>query len=139
MPFANATAIAAGGTTSNLLDPALLGGRVRIATADFTFATDVVGTYTAPIRLPIGARVICGFLNTTVTLGSTEVAIGITGSTGKYRAAAVFTTTNAFTTFALMASTGVRLTTEEQIIVTTTAASLPASGTLRMGFLYVLD
>lgn len=139
MPFVNSGAIAAGGNTPNLLDPALLGGRVRIAQADFTLASDVPGTYTAPIRLPPGARVLAGFLNTTVTLGSTTLAVGTPGTPGKYRAAATFTAVNTLTFLALMAATGDRLAAEEQIILTTAAANLPASGTLRVGFLYVLD
>ncbi len=140
MPFVNAGAAAAGALTPNLLDPALLGGRVRIAMADFTLATDTPGTYTAPIRLPAGARVICGFLNTTVTLGaSATIAVGVPGTPGRYRAAATFTAVDTMTFFALMASTGQRLAAEEQIILTTATANLPASGTLRIGFFYVLD
>jgi hypothetical protein len=140
MPFVNAGAAAAGAITPNLLEPGLLHGRLRHSFADFTLATDVPGTYTAPIRLPVGARVITGYLNTTVTLGaSATLAVGIAGAVEKYRAAATFTAANALTFLALMAATGPRLTAEEQIILTTAVANLPASGTLRVGFIYVLD
>lgn len=140
MPFVNSTAIAAGGSTPNLLPAALLGGRVRVALAEFTCASDAAGTYTVPIRLPIGARVLTCFLNASVTMGaSAQLAIGIAGATGKYRAAAVYTTADTLTFVSLNAATGVALTAEEQILLTTTVAALPASGRLLIGFLYVVD
>ena len=139
MPFANATSIAAGAVTPNFLDPALLGGRVRIAMADFTFASDAQAAYTAPIRLPAGARVIGAFIGSTVSLGSTTLAIGISGTAGKYRAAATYTSTDTLTWLLQVANTGAKLTAEEQIIITLAAANAPASGTLRVGFLYAQD
>lgn len=140
MPFANAGAAAAGAITPNLLDPTLLHGRVRVAMAEFNCATDVPGTYTAPIRLPVGARVICAFINASATMGaSATLAIGIAGATGKYRAAATYTSADTFTLLGLNAATGVRLAAEEQILLTTAVANLPSSGRLLIGFLYVLD
>lgn len=140
MPFDLATSLAAGSAVPNYLDPSLGGGRVRVAMAEFNCATDVVGTYTAPIVLPRGARVICGFINSTVTMGATAtIAIGIAGTVGKYRAAAVYTTADTFTLLALGAVTAEELTAPEQIIMTVAAASLPATGKLVIGFFYSLD
>ena len=139
MPFVNSGAAAAGAITPNLLPAGLIGGRVRVAQADFTLASDAAGTYTAPIRLPIGARVLALFLHSTVSLGSTTVAVGIAGAVGRYRAAAVFTAVDTPTLFGVLANMVNPLAAEEQIILTTAAASLPAGGTLRVGFLYVVD
>jgi hypothetical protein len=139
MPFANANSAATGlaSASTEFLAASQLGGKVRAALADFTLASDAVGTYTAPIRLPRGARVLALYLNTTVTLGTTTVAVGVPGAVGRYRAAATFTAADAPTFVALAAATNVPLATEEQIIITTAVAALPASGRLIIGFLYV--
>lgn len=140
MPFDLSASLAAGSTTPTLLDPSLGGGRVRVAMAEFTCATDVVGTYVAPIVLPKGARVICGFMNASATMGaSATIAIGITGTTGKYRAAATYTSSDTFTLLGLSAVVGEELTAAEQIIMTVAVASLPAAGKLVIGFFYSLD
>jgi hypothetical protein len=140
MPFDLATSLAAGSAAPNYLDPSLGGGRVRVAMAEFTCASDAAATYTAPIVLPRGARVILAFINSTVTLGaSATIAIGITGAVGKYRAAATYTTADTWTPLALGAVTAEELTAPEQIIVTVGAAALPASGKFVIGFFYSLD
>ena len=140
MPFDNASTLAAGSTTPALIPPSLLGGRVRIAMAEFTCATDAQGTYTAPIVLPKGCRVVCGFINASATMGGTAtLAIGITGATGKYRAAATYTTADTFTLLGLSAFVAEELTADEQILLTVAAAALPASGKLVIGFLYAID
>lgn len=135
MPFVNAQALAAGG--SAYIPTALMGGKRRSATAEFTLAADVAGTYTVPIRLPRGAYVEELILNTSVSLGTSTVAIGIPGAVGKYRAAAVLTAANTNETTALNAAVGVALAAEEQIILTVATATLPASGRLLIRFNYV--
>jgi len=72
-------------------------------------------------------------ITSTVSLGSSTVAVGITGTTGKYRAGAVFTAVDTPTMFGPAAQIGAvdpALTAEESVFVTIGAASLPASGTL---------
>ena len=64
---------------------------------------------------------------------------GITGATGKYRAAATYTTADTFTLLGLSAFVAEELTADEQILLTVAAASLPASGKLVIGFLYAID
>lgn len=138
MPFVNASSAAANNAGADLIPAALLGGKVRCAIAEFTCASDAAGTYTVPIRLPRGARVIAGFLNASVTMGGTAtIAIGISGATGKYRAAATYTSADTLTFLSLNAATGAELTAEEQILMTVAAAALPASGRLLIGFLWV--
>jgi hypothetical protein len=137
MPFLNANSVAAGIASGDFIPVALMGGKVRAAVAEFTLATDVAGTYTAPIRLPRGARPLALLLNSSVSLGSSTVAVGIAGTVGKYRAAAVFTTADQLVISALNAPFGAELLADEQIIITTAVASLPASGRLMIAFLYV--
>lgn len=131
MPFVNASSVAAANAGDAKVAVSQLGGKVRTAIAEFTCASDAAGTYTIPIRLPRGARVLQVGLNGSVSMGaSATLAIGIAGATGKYRAAATYTTTDAWTFFALNAATGTPLTAEEQLLLTTAVAALPASGRL---------
>lgn len=138
MAFDNASSAAAANAARDLVPVSLLGGKVRLAAATFTCAADAAGTYTAPIKLPRGARVICGFINASATMGaSATLAIGIAGATGKYRAAATYTTGDTFTLLGLNATVLAPLAAEEQILLTTAVAALPASGRLVIGFLYI--
>lgn len=137
MPFVNANTAAAGVAAGGNIPVALLGGKVRSAIAEFTYAADVAGTYTVPIQLPRGARVILFGLNTSVTTGTATIALGISGAVGKYRAAAAQTATDQWTFNALNAATGAELTANEQIIMTTATAALPASGRLLVLCLWV--
>lgn len=88
--------------------------------------------------LPAGATFAFGVLNSTVSLGSSTLAIGIAGTTGKYRAAAAFTSTDTPTFFGTAAQAGLAspLTAEESVIGTIAAANLPASGTLVVDLYY---
>jgi hypothetical protein len=141
MPFELANTLAAGSLANPaLIDPSLSSGRIRHQSAIFNLASDAVGTYSAPIVLPRGARVLFGYINSSVTLGGTAtVAIGIAGAVGKYRAAATYTATDTFTLLSLNAITMAELAAPEPIILTVAAAALPASGRFVIGFLYSLD
>lgn len=144
MPFVNASSVAAGNATGDFIPVADMGGKLRVAQAVFTYATDAAGTYTIPIRLPRGARVLEVAVNTSVTTGSATIAIGIAGTVGKYRAAAAVTSADLWVTQgvattggALNAICGVALTTDEQLIMTTASATLPASGRAVIRVIYV--
>jgi len=114
-------------------------GRVRVFNEKIALATQTTSDTIEVARLPKGARLLYGTLTTSVTLGSSTVAIGIAGTTGKYRAAATFTTTDTPTLFGVAANVGEALTAEEIVFITIGAASLPGSGTLRVMLFYTLD
>ncbi|MEX0807092.1 MAG: hypothetical protein WD044_00035 [Dongiaceae bacterium] len=114
-------------------------GRVRIFNETIPLATQTTSDTIEIARLPKGARVLYGVLNTDTSLGSSTVAIGITGTTGKYRAAATFTATSTPTLFGVNAGVGVGAAAEETVIITIAAASFPGSGTLKVMFIYTLD
>lgn len=117
-----------------------MGARRRTSLAEFTYAADAVGTYALPMVIPRGARIVDVRLNTSVTLGgTTTLAVGVTGTAGKYRAAATFTTADQWVSLGLNAAMGVLLTADEQIILTVAAAALPASGRLLVEVQYVID
>lgn len=127
---------------TTLLNPVAQRGRVRTASATLTYASQAAGaqTFDNALTLPVGAVVVGGVISTSVTTGSATVAIGVTGSTAKYKAAAAVTATAtaeiAIPHAAFMA-TG--LTAAENVFVTTASAALPASGTLRVCLYYVVD
>jgi hypothetical protein len=114
-------------------------GRSRIAYFSCVVPTTGVGDTMTLCNIPKGARVLNGAFHLTVAQGATAtMAIGVSGSTGKYRAAAVTNSTARFT-FADTASThGLETTAEEQIIVTNAAAAWTAA--VMTGYIeYVVD
>lgn len=107
--------------------------------ATFTLATQTTSDTLVIGTLPAGATFAYGVLTSSVTLGTSTVAIGITGTTGKYRAAAVFTAVDTPTMFGLAAQAGASdpaLSADEQVFATIAVASLPASGTLVVDLYY---
>jgi hypothetical protein len=114
-------------------------GRVRCFNETVTLASQTTSDTIEVAKLPKGARVLYGVLTTDTSLGTATVAIGISGNTGKYRAAATFTATNAPTFFGVAANVGQALSAEEIVFITIGTASLPASGTLRVMMFYTVD
>jgi hypothetical protein len=88
--------------------------------------------------LPKGAKFLYGIINNSATLGSSTVAIGISGATGKYRAAATKTSTTP-EVFGVTAGMNVRISADETVIVTIAAADLPSSGTMVITLVYAHD
>jgi len=121
--------------------PAAHGGRFRVVSDTVTMATQTTSDTIVLFggKLPVGAQVLYGILTTTDSLGSSQIAIGITGTTGKYRAAATFTSTNTPTLFGVAAGLLTPLTAEEQVFITISAANMPSSGTLHVQLFYALD
>ncbi len=117
------------------------GGVVRSLTDTVTYATQTTsdtivigGGY-----LPVGARVLLVEMTTSVTTGSATLALGITGTVAKYKAAGAITTANVPQVFGPAAALDVPLTAQEQLFLTIAGVSLPASGTLVVTVYYVVD
>lgn len=119
--------------------PGFVDGTVRVFNEEITLASQGTADTIEVARLPKGAIPLYGVLVTTTSLGAAEIAIGVSGSTGKYRAAAAFTTTNTPTLFGVAAGVGEALAAEEIVFITTTTAALPASGTLRVMLVYAFN
>jgi hypothetical protein len=121
--------------------PSAFSGRVRVLSDTITYASQATSD-TVIIgggKLPIGAQVLFGLITTTVSTGSTTVAIGSTASASKYKAAAVYTTVDVPQLFGVTAGLATDTTVEEQIMVTFAAATAPASGSLKVELFYVTD
>ena len=114
------------------------GARLKRLRASVALASQTTSDTILLGNLPAGATFAYGVINTTATLGTSTVAIGITGTTGKYRAAATFTTADTPTLFGTAAQQALAtpLSAEESVIATIAVASLPASGTLVVDLYY---
>jgi hypothetical protein len=105
--------------------------RLRRYRATITLATQTTADTIVIGQIPSGEDFAFGVLTSTVSLGTSTIAIGISGNTGKYRAAATFTATDTPTFFGTTTQVAaLALSAEEQIYITIGVASLPASGTL---------
>lgn len=131
---ANQTAIPVGAKPSATVYQA----RIRRMRGLFALNTQTTSDTLVIGNLPAGATFAYGVLTASATLGaSATIAIGPSTSTGKYRAAAVFTTADTPTLFGITAATSAApLAAEEQVIVTIASASLPSTGTLVVDLYY---
>lgn len=124
----------------NLPDVRHVGARIRMFNENVLMNSQAAGDDIRIARLPVGAVPYVGIINASATLGaSATLAIGIAGSTGKYRTAAVFTNANTPTLFGNAAAMGEVNTTEETVLGTVAVAALPSSGNFRVMMLYGLD
>ena len=120
-------------------DPGFVDGGVKSFMESVILASQTTADTIAVARLPKGAVLRGARIMTSVTLGAATITIGIAGDTGKYRAAAVFTTTDTWEVIGQAADFHTALSAEEEVIVTIAAASLPASGMLLVQFDYSFD
>ena len=124
-----------GQTPVGQVDGSAQGGHVRVDREQITLASGVGTTAdTIVVAYPSkGEQFLFGVLTSTVTLGTSTVAVGVTGATGKYRAAAAFTAVDTPTLFgagaAGLGGAG-KLTGDEEVFLTIGTANLPTSGTL---------
>ena len=105
------------------------GGRVRRMFWNVAAVPTGAGDTMTLGKIPRGARILGGSMAFSVAQGVTATtAIGVAGTTGKYRTAAV---TNALTAFAIASSIaenlGLELTADETIIATNAAAAWTAA------------
>jgi hypothetical protein len=115
---------------------AVQGGRIRRYRASVTMAEQADGDTITLARVPAGMAFAYGVINASATLGSATVAIGVSGTPAKYRAAAVFTAAIP-TLFGVAASAAAApLSDGETVILTIGADDLPAAGTLVVDLYY---
>lgn len=123
-------------TPATKVSGAAVGGRLRRLRATITLASQADGDVVVLGKLPAGSIFAYGVLNASATLGTSTIAVGISGTAAKYRAAAVFTAA-APTLFGTSTSVDDSpLSAEEEVILTNTTAALPSSGTLIVDLYY---
>lgn len=139
-----------------------LDGKERCFISNLTFAAQANGSVIGMARIRTPFSMVGITLLTSVTLATATISLGNAGdgNAAKYKAAAVFTTADTPTSVGLAASLGVpqlvgydcltgSATTYdiagnggggyEDIILTVGVAALPAAGTLRIFFRYMID
>lgn len=124
------------GPTLSTPSPGFVHGTVRCFAETVTFNTQTTSDTIVIGLLPKGSVFLGGIITTDTSTGSATIAIGITGTVAKYKAAAAFTTTDTPTFFGKAATTGVAETADRTVFITIAAASLPASGTLSVTMFY---
>ena len=124
--------------TSGTPSPGFVDGTVRSFVEEISLASQATTDTIEVARLPKGAVPLYGMLSTSVSLGAATVAIGTSGTTGKYRAAAALTAVTP-EVFGVNAAVGEAISDEEIVFVTIGTAALPASGTLRVMFFYAFN
>jgi hypothetical protein len=108
-----------------------VGGRLRRYSGSITLNAQTTSDTIVVAQVPAGADFVFGMLTSSVSLGTSTIAIGYTGATGAYRTAATFTATDTPTPFGNTAQVkATPLTAEQQVFITIGTASLPGSGTL---------
>ncbi len=100
--------------------------RATIALAGQGSGDDVV-----LFRVPAGSVFAYGVLNASASLGTSTIAVGVSGTTNRYKNAATFTAVNTPTLFGKTAEvSGAALAADTDVLLTIGAAALPGSGTL---------
>lgn len=113
------------------VDGSVWTARLRRFRATITLGGQASGDDVVLFRVPAGSVFAHGVLNTSASLGTSTVAIGVGGTTNKYKNAATFTAANTPTLFGKTAEvSGAALTSETDVLLTIGAAALPGSGTL---------
>jgi hypothetical protein len=133
------TTIASAVATGYKPKATVYGARVKRMRATITLATQTTSDTLNFGNLPAGATFAYGILTSSVSLGTSTLAIGITGTTGKYRAAATFTAVDTPTFFGpatIVGASDPALSADENVFGTIATASLPGSGTLVVDLYY---
>jgi hypothetical protein len=136
-----------------------VGGRKRAVVANIALAAQAAGSQIMIARLPLFAAVTAINVITDTSLGSATLQIGDSNTANLYAAAATYTSVNSPYDVGLAATLGAPITTGydvqagldnyanpgpggaeyEDVILTTAAAALPASGNLVVILEYMLD
>lgn len=119
--------------------PGFVDGTVRAFAETVTYASQAAGDTIEVARLPKGAVVLGILLTADTSSGTATIAIGTSGSSAKYKAAAAFTATDTPTWVGKAAALNTALSDEETVIITVGTAALPASGTLNVTFFYTFN
>lgn len=113
------------------------GGRLRRFRATVPFAGQAIADTVVLADVPAGYTFAYGVINNTATFGaSATIAIGVAGTAGKYRAAAVQTATGPQLFGVAAAADDAPLTAGERVILTVAVDALPTSANFAVIDLY---
>jgi hypothetical protein len=119
-----------GASPPGLVDGSVQGGRVRVYRERITLAGQTTAD-TVVLAMPTaGETFLRGTMTTDVSLGAALVAVGSAANPTKYRAAAAHTQPDVPVNFGRVAAQSTRLALDETVLLSISAAALPATGTL---------
>lgn len=133
-----------GNVPQNPPGDAAYGGRERIFRSTIALDAPALSSSTAGTVVttgdtvvlcvrPAGTRFIGGKITSSVSLGTSTIAIGTAAAPAKYRAAAVHTAVDTPTLFGLAsAMAAVETGSDEEVILTVAVASLPTTASSRL-------
>ncbi len=105
--------------------------RLRRYRATIALAGQGSGDDIVLFRVPARSVFAHGVLNSSTSLGTATIAIGVAGTSNRYRNAATVTAADAPTLFGKTAEvSGAALAADTDVLLTIAAAALPGSGTL---------
>jgi len=122
----------------SLINTSVIDGKVKAYQATITLASQASADTIVIAKALQGEKFIGGILTTDTSLGSAKIQIGNATTTAKYRADAVFTSTDTPTFFG-KAGAMAALAADEEIIITVGTAALPGSGTLKVTMLFAVN
>lgn len=112
------------------------GGRMRRFRNTITLASQASGDTITCQPIPAGHVFAFGILNSSVSLDTATISIGVAGSPAKFRADGTHTATTPTLFGTAAAAAADFLTAGETPIITIATAALPSSGTLVVDFYY---
>lgn len=124
-------------TPADMASGAVHAARVYRYRCSIALASQASGDTITLAKIPANRGFMFGVLNTDTSLGTATISVGISGTAAKYKAAAVFTSTDTPTLFGKNAPVVADpLSAEETVILTIATAALPSSGNLVVDLYY---
>lgn len=114
-------------------------GKVRVFSEQFVYAAQASGSTITVATLPAGALPLSIQLITDTSTGSATLAFGDGTTAAKFVAASAYTTTDTPVEAMKTAPALTVLTAPTSVVITTAAASLPASGNLCVQTYFATD
>lgn len=121
-----------------LVNTSVIDGKTKAYQATITLASQAAASEIVIAKAKQGEKFVAGIVTTDTSLGSAKFQVGNKDDADKYRADAVFTSTNTPTLFGNAAAMAA-LAADEEIIVTTSTAGLPASGTVKITMIFAVN
>lgn len=121
-----------------LVNASVAEGKIKTYNATIDLASQAASDTIVIAKAKQGEKFIGGILTTDTSLGSAKIQIGNATTAAKYKADAVFTSTDTPTMFG-KAGAMAALSADEEIIITVGTAALPSSGTLKVAMLFSVN
>lgn len=122
----------------SLVNTSVIDGKVKAYQATIDLAAQASADTIVIAKALQGEKFVAGIITTDTSLATATVKIGNKDDDDKYKAAAVFTSTNTPTLFGNAAAMAA-LAADEEIFITVGTAALPGSGTLKVTMLFAVN